>query len=886
MDETFIRICVLESSGKAGMLVRYVVIAGAYKPSWRIQRMKRGWIEVMALVLAVFAGSWTYFWTALQYPNTCFSREPSGYYGLLTAGFRAGHLYAAIDPRPGLLALKDPYDPVANAPYRVHDMSLWKGRYYVYFGVTPVLILFWPLVALTGYYPTESFAVGLFAFIGFAAAAGVLVALRRRYYPEAPAWVLIAGVLCMAFATPLAVLAQRAQFYQVPIAGAFCLHMLTLAALYGALHSRTRSLLLLALASLLFGLTIGARPNYLPDGVVLVMTWAWLLLRCQSEPRPWGWGKFFGTTFTAFGPACVCGCGLLLYNWLRFGSVTEFGVRYVLAGSKQLEYVPFSLSNLPVYAPFYLFGVGSWSPYFPFFTLPEGSTMGMLRYLPWVWLAPCAFLPIVSVGSNGRARLLFSWIVLASGLLNFLLLANFSGANERYTCDFVPIWILLGAIGALALTQKTAARGRAHNWAAWVVAATAGFSLFVGTATFFQRLPLEGRLISTARLFNWPAYAWERMMGHNYGALRLELELPVGREGRSEPIFQTGRKPDQRDWLLIEYLAKDRARLGFFHAGLGLLSSREFTIPAHRRITVETRCGSLLPPFAHPVFADWSKETDEVARRDLQVTVDGTEVLRAMLECYESAPHDLLIGKLGWSSGGGGERFSGRVLHHARLPLTRPAPPVAALRERSPVELKLFFPSDRKVGSEPLLVTGYKSESDLLYCTYDGANRVKFGLDHYGNGGPQCESIPCDPLVPHLLTVWMGSLAESGTAPKGQAMPWSRRFVVVFDGRVVLNLEQLFYSAAPETSVIGFNAQGSTVVGQRFSGRVVEVRPVSFDRLPALRLEGEFGAVESDGGVPVACARRCRPSGGYRPNGRWRHDLCSLRRCQTHQLWF
>jgi len=70
------------------------------------------------LSLVVVACGWLYYWSALLYPNMAFSPGPNGYYGLLTAGFREGHLYAAIEPNPALLALKDPYDPVANAPYR------------------------------------------------------------------------------------------------------------------------------------------------------------------------------------------------------------------------------------------------------------------------------------------------------------------------------------------------------------------------------------------------------------------------------------------------------------------------------------------------------------------------------------------------------------------------------------------------------------------------------------------------------------------------------------------------------------------------------------------------------------------------------------------------
>ena len=51
--------------------------------------------------------------------------------------------------RPGSLQLPDPYDPVAYAPYPVNDLSYYKGKLYLYFGITPALVLFWPYVALT-----------------------------------------------------------------------------------------------------------------------------------------------------------------------------------------------------------------------------------------------------------------------------------------------------------------------------------------------------------------------------------------------------------------------------------------------------------------------------------------------------------------------------------------------------------------------------------------------------------------------------------------------------------------------------------------------------------------------------------------------------------------
>jgi hypothetical protein len=798
------------------------------------------------MVAIVLVCGYVYFWTALQYPNTAFGRAPQGYYGLLTEGFRSGHLYAAIEPHPALLALPDPYDPVANAPYRVHDMSLFEGKYYLYFGVTPVVLLFLPVRLLTGFYPTEPFAVAFFLTVGLVAGAGLIGSVRRRWFPDAPAWIAPLAVACLGLASPVALLAQWAEFYQVPIACAYGLHMLVLAMLHRTLLGGPKQYGWLAAASLLFGLSVGARPNYLPGGLMLALAagWVWRTSPTSAHERLAGARRLL---LAAFGPAAAVGAGLLLYNWLRFGSFTEFGVSYMLAGSKQTNYVPFSFSNLWSNGGTYLWGAGAWSSYFPYFAPTPGTTLGMLRYLPWLWLMPFAFwLPGGGVGEIARAaRRFFAGIVAVSASVNLTLLSAFSGVNDRYAGDIVPTWLLLAALGALALGEFRPGPTLARRALAGAVVAGAVCSVCIGQAVLFRRLPLDGHLLAFARVMNRPTAMLERLRGEELGALRLELELPTGKVGTSEPLFQTGLGPPRRDWLYIEYLAADRARLGFFHAGLGAMEGSEFAIPADRRLTVEVRCGSLLPPVAHPYYAGWDPLAVETVRRDLQVKVNGVETLRAMLECYESTADNLVVGALTWPSGGIANRFSGRILQSTRLPFASVEPRAPDLMERAPVELTLLFPADRQTGAEPVLSTGRGNQSDLLYCVYEGRNGIRFALDHYGNGGPRSERIEYDPLQPHRLTVWMGSLAEAAAPPAGAAAtPPSQRLVVMFDGKVVLNLEQNFYPAAPASAVIGFNAHRSSTAEQRFSGRVLEVRPAAFASLPPLILEGERGAVE------------------------------------------
>src|SRR5579862_3498163 len=131
-----------------------------------------------------------YAWTARPNVRQMYgiSDPADAYYSQLVQGFRKGQLNLKREVPLGLTKLADPYDPVANASYqeenRLHDVSYYKGKLYLYFGVTPVIVLFWPYAALTGHYLFHKQAVAIFCAIGFLASVTLLCALRSRYFPE------------------------------------------------------------------------------------------------------------------------------------------------------------------------------------------------------------------------------------------------------------------------------------------------------------------------------------------------------------------------------------------------------------------------------------------------------------------------------------------------------------------------------------------------------------------------------------------------------------------------------------------------------------------------------------------------------------------------------
>ncbi len=450
--------------------------------------MKNAWtwlVAVCVLVIGVYA-----YAAQSGIMESLTLKAADTYYNLLVQGFRAGQLNLKKDVPDGLAQLADPYDPAANAPYRstpygVHDMSYYHGKLYLYFGVTPTLILFWPFVALTGQYLFHRQAVAIFCAIGFLASAGLLHDLWRRYFAEVSVGVVVACTLALGLATGLPVFVSVAEFYQVPISCGYMLTMLALAAIWCALHEAERKGRWLVAASVAYGLAVGARPNLLFGALILLVPVA----KARHEQRPVG-----ALLMAAVGPFILIGSGLMLYNALRFDSPFEFGMSYALSGRRCVAGHFFSLRYLWFNFRVYFLEPARWSAHFPFVheiavpPLPAGFALveapfGVLTNIPVVWLALAALLAWRS--QSGQAALILRWFVTAVALLFgicALTLGLFESATFRYEVDFLPALLLLAVVGILELERSLADRP------AWQRAARWGWGLLLGFSVAFNVL--------------------------------------------------------------------------------------------------------------------------------------------------------------------------------------------------------------------------------------------------------------------------------------------------------------------------------------------------------------------------------------------------------------
>ncbi|MGA2139968.1 MAG: tetratricopeptide repeat protein [Verrucomicrobiia bacterium] len=536
--------------------------------------MKNAW-RFLAAVCMLVIGAYAYMaepgaWESLT------QNAADAYYNLLVQGFRAGQLNLKKEAPLGLTQLADPYDPAANflyriAPYRLHDLSYYKGRLYLYSGVTPALILFWPFVALTGHYLFHSQAVVFFCAMGFLASVGLLHALSRRYFAEVSAGVVAACALALGLATSVPALLSWSDVYEVAISCGYMLTMLALAAIWCALHEPRKRSGWLAAASVAYGLAVGARPSLLFGAVILLV------------PVAQAWRERHGIwalLMAAMGPITLIGLGLMLYNSLRFNDPFEFGVRYLLAPVRQQQY--FSLRYLWFNFRVYFLEPARWSGRFPFvhaiapLPLPPGhygveGAFGILTNIPLVWLALAV--PLAWRGRSAEAGAVLRWFITAATLLFgtcALTLGFFWAAISRYEVEFLPALLLLAVVGILGLERALADRRVWRCAARWGWGLLLGFSVAFNLLAWVQQCAEEHLLVG--RVLRG-AGRMQEAIGEYEQALRLKPDYVEAHENLAAALVQLGNVPEAMEhWEQVLRIKPDRTDA---HNNLGLALMRQ-----------------------------------------------------------------------------------------------------------------------------------------------------------------------------------------------------------------------------------------------------------------------------------------------------------------------
>lgn len=435
-------------------------------------------------------------------------------YQELAEAMAEGHCYLDFEPSEGLLNTPNPYDTIylqANGiDYRA-DYAYFEGKYYVYFGVVPELLLYLPCYLLTGHHLPNYIAVFLF-YSGFILAVFALFReIVRRWFPRTPFFLyLMVSSLTVCAGNYLFVIA-RPDLYDTPIMAA---NMFTAAGLWlwirgkYTLSAKGRKVYYF-LGSLSMALVAGCRPQMLLFSFLAIpLFWEEVV-----EKR-----ELFGKK-NLWDTACLCipyllvAAGIMYYNAVRFGSPFDFGASYSLT-SNDMTKRGFNLSQALLGLWHYFFRlpvVGSDFPYLQGVQIDSGSYMGKLNaeYTYGGLLVSNAFLWILLRMENARGllkkRRIYGAVWTGIAVSAALAIVDVTGAGilQRYMVDMVwGVWFA-AVLVCFALGEKAMEKGTMRKLMI-CLAAVCILQAFYGFGVVFG----NGDLSVNVRTSNPELYYW------------------------------------------------------------------------------------------------------------------------------------------------------------------------------------------------------------------------------------------------------------------------------------------------------------------------------------------------------------------------------------------
>jgi hypothetical protein len=295
------------------------------------------WVGAATLLVSLFVllGYWWFITAGKMFEWTAWS----AYYNLLADAFLQGQVHLLVEPGKELLALVNPYDWDARQASGVDylwDITFFDGKFFIYWGPVPALILM-PIKLLLPGNPVVDDQYLLLGFLAacFLTSMGLLIAVWKEYFRGQPGWLLPVAALVIGFSNPSFWMLGRPSVYETAIvSGQFWLVLgllFAFKAFSSGSHKKTNILLLISGISLTCA--VGSRALLAPPVIFSGLMILWQLKKHSKNHSK------FSSMAMVFGVPLLVGAGLLMgYNLARFKDPFEIGLRYQLTGPAMQHY--------------------------------------------------------------------------------------------------------------------------------------------------------------------------------------------------------------------------------------------------------------------------------------------------------------------------------------------------------------------------------------------------------------------------------------------------------------------------------------------------------------------------------------------------------------------
>lgn len=383
----------------------------------------------------------------------------------------AGRVDLDLFVNPKLLESERPYDYVDRIEKGLGldvlreyywDHVFYNGKIYSYFGIVPVLILFLPFKVITGFYFPTGIAVILFTCLSALFLMLIWRELVKKYMKNMPFIMYALGSAVIALMPMTLEMVRRPKFYEAAVMSGLCFASAGLLCLLKTDINEKFSFKYLTFASICLALSVGCRPT-----MIVVSLFLPLILIHRSTL--WKVKKQLFKDALCIIPAyAIVAAGLMYYNYIRFGSVIEFGTTYQLSVSNIGAFSlinPVSKIDKIIYGiRLHLFAPLNYSFNFPFITSYRNTIYytgymyfsginGLINY-PVIWFL--AILPFLKGRIKKESKLLWHIILFIPAISLFMIVTAtyIGGIITRYQTDYMWMVVLASLICAYFIYEK------------------------------------------------------------------------------------------------------------------------------------------------------------------------------------------------------------------------------------------------------------------------------------------------------------------------------------------------------------------------------------------------------------------------------------------------
>lgn len=314
-------------------------------------------------------------------------------------------------------------------PSSIHDLSIFNGRYYLYWAPFPAIVLM-PFVAIFGIKLNDVIYTLLIAALNVGLVAQLLRVACRAGFLHLSKTQRAILVIFFAFGTVHLTLAPFGRVWMTGQLLGFTCVLLAYLATFSLRGSKAWFFTGLALACAML-----TRNQ-------MVFTGIFPLVYLLFQGKPWSWPRILRSLAWAALPLFTAGFLYLFYNQVRFGSPFDVGVAYhnmdIFFRSDFQRYGFFNFHYIPINL-YYQF------IFYPLPLRPE-SAMGGSLFL----LSPLFFGAFAAFWKPSNKR--YIWALLASILVTYIPIVLLMGTGwmqfgPRYTLDFTVPLLMLTALG-------------------------------------------------------------------------------------------------------------------------------------------------------------------------------------------------------------------------------------------------------------------------------------------------------------------------------------------------------------------------------------------------------------------------------------------------------